>query len=227
MALVLDASGEAVSEVGQFVVLCERCNFLSEDLTSCSQCGNMLIQTGQNSSDTEDDGGIEDQQTRKREINPLGMYLRELKKSGKVDLNLAYKNWKDMDEESKVVYNEMSLKDKESLNSKVGIKEKVHQSEAQKAAKSIKKEKDAKKKAFDRKNMENLKQDVKTSKTLLSSMIAGKREALADIEIELVRGQEEVDNLSRELLLTEKLVEAKKEKLIGIKKEFKELFARK
>eukprot|EP00092_Neocalanus_flemingeri_P087827 GFUD01110897.1.p1 GENE.GFUD01110897.1~~GFUD01110897.1.p1 ORF type:complete len:223 (-),score=77.59 GFUD01110897.1:150-818(-) len=218
----MDASQEPV----QFLVLCERCNFQSEDLASCSQCGNNLIQIEQNSSVTEDEVDLEDQPTRKREINPLGMYLRELKKSGKVDLETAYKNWRDFDEEQKAVYEEMSLQDRESLKSKVGSKEKVLQSEAQKVAKSIKKKKDAEKKAFDRKKIVNLKKDFNTSKILLSSMIADKREALADVEKDLIRCNEEVDNLSKELMISEKLVEAKKEKLVRMKKEFKELFAK-
>ena len=89
-----------VCEPYQIMMVCEQCNFLSEDLTTCSQCGHSLVQNiagnGKNGS-IPDKESFQTSSCRKREITPFGMYLKEQKQdlkknksSQNLDLNSAF-----------------------------------------------------------------------------------------------------------------------------------------
>jgi hypothetical protein len=224
------------SEPVQIMIACEQCNFLSEDLTACSECGNSLVI---DISGNVEDGlnlGKEVLQTklnRKREITPLGMYLKEQKKNLKelksarnLDLASAFQSWGKLSEEEKAKYKQMSLRDKELVRSQAGRKETLFAADEKKERNRIKNMKDAERMAIERKNIEMLKKDVHCSKTLVSAMLVEKREALLGLDKDVGCCQEEIENLSRELLVSEKLVEVKKGKLRLLKKEYKELFVR-
>jgi hypothetical protein len=239
----------------QVVILCDICQELSEDLI-CSNCGNLLLEISNEESGSafssqpsiqtpiqEDElskhkpSNIQDQENpsqhkpdRKREVNSLGMYLQEKKQkltmNNKLDLDAAFSSWRKLSEEEKAKYKQMSIEDRNKLNSQA-VKEKssdVSQNNIEK--KRAKNVQDAKAKAIKRKQVDHLKEDVNASRTLLNSMIAGKKEALANIEEDVVACNKELDNLSREIVVSVKLKNVKKDNLEVLKKEYKELFAR-
>ena len=210
------------------VVLCDRCTGLSEDLNVCSHCGNVLLE---NSKPTEDEGSSQQKRSRRREINPYGMYLyeqklelREKNSARKLDVDAALVRWRNMSEEERIKYKTMSFEDRKSL--KVGDgKETTVIEENMKDRKRLKKEYDAKTVAVKRKATDDLKRDAECSKVLLKSMIAEKRVALAGIEKEIIGCDEELEKLSTEMNVAEKLKGLKKEELNVVKKEYKKLFA--
>ena len=59
-------------------------------------------------------------QSRKREVNPYGMYLKELKEncSQKLDLKSAFLTWSKMTDSQKEKYKEKSLQDRKVLKVK-------------------------------------------------------------------------------------------------------------
>ena len=212
------------------VVLCDRCTGLSEDLNVCSHCGSVLLE---NSKPTEDEGSSQQKRSRRREINPYGMYLYEQKlelrvknSARKLDVDAALERWRNMSEEERIKYKMMSFEDRKSL--KVGDDKEttVIESENVKDRKRLKKEYDAKMVAVKRKKTDDLKRDADCSKILLKSMIAEKRVALADIEKEIVGFDKELEKLGTEMCVAEKLKGFKKEELNVQKKEYKKLFAK-
>ena len=217
-----------VEDPVQTMVVCKECNCIVEDLESCSECGKSLVVDLCNVADTQQ---IKPQ-FRKREITPLGMFLKEqkqnLKKSDstrKLNLSNAMKSWRNLSQEEKLKYNELSLRDKEHVQSQKNISD-VDVENVKKARKKVKNKNDADRKAIERKNIEIMKKDLESSKNLVNSMLIDKRKALLDLDKDLAECKERKQTLSRTVLVSDKLLEVKKEKLKVIKRDYKELFSR-
>eukprot|EP00092_Neocalanus_flemingeri_P017143 GFUD01018540.1.p1 GENE.GFUD01018540.1~~GFUD01018540.1.p1 ORF type:complete len:268 (+),score=80.82 GFUD01018540.1:122-925(+) len=176
----------------------------------------------------------------RREINSHGMYLVEQKEiykknSQKLDMEVVLKNWENMSNLDKAKYEEQSVKDREAKkrefeeeHGKSGIKErKMSDDEVveQELKKKIKNKKDLETKANKREEIKDLEKDVCCSKNILKSMIEAKKQTLEVLDQEIERNSKELDNTSKEVIVAEKLILKKKETLVLVKKEYKELFS--
>ena len=201
----------------QVIVVCERCSSVSENLDDCLHCtrsGSPLVKP------------IET--VRVREITPYGMYLKQLKLAlkqkntiQKIDLAIAHKNWIDLSEEDKFKYKNMSLEDKLKVQLLAGKKSKA---DGQEKSKKIKRKNDSERMVINRGKEKVLKEDVKQSKKIVLEMLDIKKAALLGMNEDIAMTKDQIDDITRELEVTEKIVFKKKEKLKLIKKEFKELF---
>ena len=208
-----------------FAVECGKCTLLSEDLTVCSNCGNNFAE-----SLTENSGIFEPIQTRKRETNPFGIYLKEQKRKiqeinslRKLDLKFEIKKWATLPEVEKLKYKQLSKDDRSSLEV---VKRKKGDLFKKNECKIVKKKGDAKRMAGKRKIGDVWKKDVECSRTLLQDMLSDKKEALAVLNNEIIDYDTELERLESERIVTEKIKGAKKLKLSAIKKEYKDLFSK-
>ena len=200
----------------EIMVVCEQCYYLKGDLAACMCENSQPHQVG-----------------RRREITPLGMYLKELKvnrqKNGltlKVNLKGAFKEWKEMSEEKKAKYKELSILDKEEVKSGNINRGKKDDDDEKSKKKGLKNKADRERMASDRQYVKMLLKDFTSAKAIAGKMIAEKRAVLLSLEKDISEGQDKKENLSRVLTVSEKLVEVKIEKLKKMKKEYRELFSR-
>ena len=211
------------------VVICEECGFLSEDLTACSSCGYETMRPCSDSVEmSSPENVVKLKSSRKREINPYGMFLKEqknnLKKANseqKLNLDAVLKKWKNLKQEERVKYKEMSIEDKKCTAQKMKKTKKIKPD----ILKEQKRIKNTKSKATERRKKKSIELDVQNLKPLLSIMIAEKKSALVALDKEITGCKGEIHNLSQELLVSKKMVKFKIEKLNVIKKEYKKLFA--
>ena len=79
-------------------------------------------------------------------------------------------------------------------------------------------------KSMKRKEMNALEKDANSSKIMLKQMISEKRGILEGIKQEIDGKANDISNLSKEIIFSDKLLKSKKEMLASVKKEYKELF---
>ena len=222
-------------ETYEVAMLCKECSCLSENLTVCSQCGHSMEEAA-TTPDSSISGGEVPQtlKIRKREITPYGMYLKELKLnleqkniSKNIDLVSAHKNWSNLSDEETAKYKTMSLEDKQYIKAQAG-REKVDIIVKKKKAERLilKRKKDAERMVVEREKVKMLNEDVEQSKKIIHTMLADKRAALLDLDKDIDEYKEQLENLSKELTVSEKLVLVKRDKLSLLKKDYKELFSK-
>ena len=197
------------------VVICETCRSVSDNMEECTQCARSVCP---NPIET----------ARVRKITPYGMYLKELKMTlkdkkppQKMDLATAHRNWIDLSEEDKFQYKKMSLEDKLNVQCLAGKKLKT---DGHEKSKEMKRKKDSERMVINRGKQNVLKEDAKQSRKIVLEMLDIKKAALLVMNEDIAMTKDQIDDITRELEVTEKIVFKKKEKLKLIKKEFKELF---
>jgi hypothetical protein len=234
--------------------LCIQCNSFSEDLNKCTQCGEPVnggvveVQivgnelkcqvAGENRSEDQVEAETSEAKeakgckSRRREINCFGMFLKEQKeiskkKSQKLDSEVVSEIWSRMSDSEKARYKQQSLKDRDFI-----VARKVTQSKEKKKIdtedivrkKKMKNKKDTELKAQKREESAEMKKDLDCSRKMLDSMIVEKKDSSVSLTIEIELKDKEIEDVSNEIKLSEKLLLNKKERLVAIKKEYKELF---
>ena len=172
--------------------------------------------------------------SRRREINCYGMFLKEQKeiskkKSQKLDSQVVSEIWSRMSDSEKAKYKQQSLKDRDFI-----VARKVTQFKEKKKKKTdtedivrkkkMKNKKDTELKAQKREESSEMKKDLDCSRKMLDSMIVEKKDSSASLTKEIEFKDKEIEDVSNEIKLSEKLLLNKKERLVAIKKEYKELF---
>jgi hypothetical protein len=250
MALPIEANSNAVTSF-EILFLCIQCNNFSEDLNNCRHCGNIDLngvevqivsdetvqEVVENVDESKEAKSIEvEHKMRKREINCYGMFLKEQQEingnsSKKLDIETMSVKWKGLSETEKAKYKQQSLEDREFLktqSSSAPIKGKKRKNLVEpvdvEMKKKLRNKKDSEVKAQKREEIVELKQDVSCSKNILAGMIAEKIETLAKYIQEVETDAIELESISKEILVSEKLVKNKKETLAMYKKEYKELY---
>jgi len=234
------------------IVPCDKCQGLSGDV-NCTNCGIITVEvvndepeeralTDQQAVPSESEqkkleeaSGLEEPEAksrfklkRKREVNSLGMFLMErkqkLKKGSKLDMDLEMETWRNMCKDEKAKYKEMSIEDKKRLK-KPDVKQKADEGVVieKKKAKNLK---DSQVKAERLRSLNEMKVDVQTSVGMLQSMIVEKKASIAELDVDIVKCDSELENIQRELTVSDKLISVKSANLAGLKKEYKELYSR-
>ena len=134
-----------------------------------------------------------------------------------------------MTESEKAKYKQQSLKDRDFI-----VARKVTQFKEKKKKKTdtedivrkkkMKNKKDTELKAQKREESSEMKKDLDCSRKMLDSMIVEKKDSSASLTKEIEFKDKEIEDVSNEIKLSEKLLLNKKERLVAIKKEYKELF---
>ena len=147
--------------------------------------------------------------------------------SKNIDLVSAHKNWSNLSDEETAKYKTMSLEDKQYIKAQAG-REKVDIIVKKKKAERLilKRKKDAERMVVEREKVKMLNEDVEQSKKIIHTMLADKRAALLDLDKDIDEYKEQLENLSKELTVSEKLVLVKRDKLSLLKKDYKELFSK-
>ena len=222
----------------RFVLQCDKCQGLSEEL-SYEHCGNIMVEVVKDATEFSQqrtnaknlEGCSPPKLKRRREVNPLGMYLKEQKdllrkgnSSRKLDMVAARRTWKNMTEEEKAKYKEMSKKDRDTITRQDANEQSAKKIEDMLEKKKAKNKKDAEVKAIKRGQLDLMKVDVQSSRALLCGLIDEKRAAIADMDKDILHCDREFEDLTKEMVVFDKLLSVKKSNLLELKKEYKELF---
>ena len=226
------------------IIPCDKCQGLSGD---CSHCGIILVEVVDKEAkehaltdlqavriELSEQKKLEELEVsryklkRKREVNSLGMFLMErkqnLKKGAKLDMDAEMKTWRNMCKEDKAKYIEMSIEDKKRLKKPVA-KEKSNEEDIieKKKAKNMK---DAKVKAERLGKLNEMKADFQASVGMMQSMIVEKKASIAELDKDIITCDSVLENIQRELTVSDKLLSVKSTNLAVLKKEYKELYSR-
>ena len=227
---------------------CIHCDTYSFDPNSCVNCGKLvpdsdLMNFGQLVSNIIEVNVVDlnkaanvDSKARKREINCYGMFLKEQKQlnsktSQRLDSEAMIKKWKGLDETEKDVYRKKAAEDKIFIMGKKSLSEtkdedsKKGSDEEERSKKNRRNKRDVEVKTKKRELFKETENDLSSAKLMLSCMIAEKEESLLVLGKSLEINEKEIARLSDENSLSARLLISKKEKLLVVKQNYKDLFS--
>ena len=225
----------------KFFLQCEECRGLSDDMI-CEHCGNIMVEVVNDVTELSqqkvkaqnlDPGFSPPTFERRREVNPLGMYLKEQKDilrkgngSRKLDMVAEMRTWRNMNTEGKAKYKQMSMNDRNTLTRPDASEQSVEEIQDMLEKKKAKNRKDAEVKAIKKRQVDIMKVDVQSSRALMYGWIHEKKASIADLDQDILHCDRELEDLSKEIVVSDKLLAVKKSSLVALKKEYKELFPR-